>query len=356
MYNSRPLVSVLIAAFNEEKYIRRCLVSVIEQTYSNIEIIVIDDGSTDDTFRICEEISRIDNRIRVIHQENQGLPFARKKGLENAKGDYIQFIDADDWCESMRIEHMIDRIITDNTDIVFASAYRHREDGTAIICNLPISEGIYSVSDIRDIYIKPLFGDYKEDSLITTGYLWCCLFKIEMLQNVKFFKDITLHEDEVLLLQALARAKRISVIEEPLYNYNRRMNTLSKKNTYWMGYWNNMQLMFYAKKEIGELFFKDRYEYMPRLCTSLYLKALRSIRNETHYMNPAGFFGGLKNLYSFNMGSVILETYNMINIDQLEIDERILLHFLKHKMFFVPYAYYAKKTHRMRKFHEKTKN
>ncbi|WP_294238930.1 glycosyltransferase family 2 protein [Pseudobutyrivibrio sp.] len=352
----QPLVSVLVAAYNEEKYIERCISSLINQTYKNLEIIIVDDGSTDGTFLLCKKLADKDKRIQIIHQDNEGLPLARKKGLEMARGDYIQFVDGDDWCEHTRFEKMVSCIRENDVDIVFASAYRHREDGVAIICNLPIESGTYGINDIKDIYIKPLFGDLKKDCLVTTGYLWCCLFKREVFNDIIFYKDVIVHEDEVLLLQVLLKTIRLSVLEEPLYNYNRRMNTLSKRNTYWDGYWKNMKSMFFAKEKIGSEFFSSSEEYMPRLCTSIYQKFLRAIRNECHYMNPSGVMGGLKNLMGFDAPAFFEKIIDYIDRRELTFFERVFLFSIKHRMLFIPYSFYFIRTCRMRNFQEKTKN
>jgi len=352
----KPLVSIIIAAYNEENYIKRCIESVQNQTYEEIEIIVVDDGSTDKTGEICKNLAEKDTRINYITQNNSGLPLTRKKGFENAKGKYIQFIDGDDWCEPCRTEYLVNTIENDESDIVFSSAYRHREDGVVVICNLPIKEGCYLVSDIIPIYIKPLFGDLKKDSLITTGYVWCCLYKKEILKNIIFYPDIILHEDEIINLQAMANSSKISIIKEPLYHYNRRLNTLSKKNTYWNGYWHNMTSMYSAKKIIGTNFFKNDNEYLQRLATALYQKFLRTIRNETHYKNPAHFFGGLKNLYIFDTVFFLNDAYKKVIWSEFSKVEKVLIYCIKKKIFFIPYFYYAIKTNRMRNFQEKTKN
>ena len=91
-----PLISVIIPVYNVEKYLHRCLDSVIEQTYKNLEVILIDDGSTDHSGEICDDYAAKDVRIHVIHQENQGVSAARNKGLDNVKGEYITFVDSDD--------------------------------------------------------------------------------------------------------------------------------------------------------------------------------------------------------------------------------------------------------------------
>ena len=354
---SKVLVSVLVAAYNMQDLLERCLQSLISQTLENIEIIVVNDGSTDNTGKICDRYAKKDGRIRVIHQSNLGLPMARKAGLDAANGKYISFVDSDDWCEADMCERLWENAVDTGADMVFCSAYRHRDDGIAKICNLPLPVGTYAVKEIYQSYILPLYGDMKTDRLITTGYVWCCLFKKEVLQGIRFFKKICLHEDEVMVLQALSQAKTVSITDDALYHYNRMgSNTMSKKNCYWEGYWENMAAVFWAKKMFACNLFSDDKEYMYRLVTWLYLKFFRSIRNETHYTNPRGFLGGLRNLYKLKDKKYLFQYKQYLCRTELTHAERLLAALIQWRLYFIPYFYYAIKCNRMRNFQEKTKN
>lgn len=351
------LVSVLVAAYNMEKMIDRCLQSLVNQSMQEIEIIVVDDGSTDATGDICEKYAHLDSKVKVIHhQENRGLPMARQTGLKAAKGKFIKFVDSDDWCETNMCECLYKKAIEMNADIVFCSAYRHREDGIAKICNLPLDSGLYNVQELYDSYILPLYGDLKEDKLVTTGYVWCCLFRKQLIEEIDFYKEINLHEDEIIVLQAMISAQTVFITDDALYHYNRRTNTMSKKSCYWEGYWDNMVAVFLAKKKYGRKLFEREQEYMFRLVTTLYLKFFRSIRNETHYMNPDKFWGGLRNLYSLKDKKYLRKYKKYLLYQELTPVECVLAKLIQHKLYFVPYFYYALKCGRMRHFQEKIKN
>lgn len=355
--NHEILVSVLIAAYNAQNFIERCLNSLVHQTLKNIEIILIDDGSSDNTGKICDRCADTDHRVHVIHQKNAGPSMARQAGLNAARGKYISFVDSDDWCEADMCETLFQAAAESEADLVFCSAYRHRSDGIAVICNLPLPEGIYAVKDVYNSYILPLYGDLKKDPLITTGYVWCCLFKKEILQNIMFFKEISLHEDEIMLLQALSNAKTIFITDSVLYHYNRmEENTLSKRNAYWDGYWENITAVFQAKRRIGERLFRSESEYMHRLVTWLYLKFFRSVRNETHYTNPKGFWGGLRALYQLKHTEYLTKYKSYLLYTELAPDERLLARFIRRRLYFTAYFYYTVKYSRMRSFREKTKN
>ncbi len=113
-----PLITVIIPVYNTEEYLRSCLDSIINQTYRNLEILVIDDGSTDLSPAICDTYAELDSRVQVIHKENQGVSASRNLGIEMATGDYISFIDSDDWLESESYEHLISCFVEHKVDAV----------------------------------------------------------------------------------------------------------------------------------------------------------------------------------------------------------------------------------------------
>lgn len=355
--DSEIYISILVAVYNMKDTLDRCIQSLINQTLDHIEIIIVDDGSTDGSGEICDRYASKDRRIKLIHQKNQGLSATREACLKNASGRYISFVDSDDWCELDMCEKLYEEAIGSSADLLFFSAYRHRQDGVATICNLPLPAGLYQISDLYDCYILPLYGDIQQDQLITTGYIWCCLFKREMIEGIKFYKNVFLHEDEIMILQSFMRANSLYIMDRPFYHYNRMSsNSLSKRSTYWNNYWDNIIEVFKAKKEFAAVFFHDDNRYMERLSTSLYLKFLRSIRNETHYENPAGFWGGLFNVYKLRNKKFLFENNKHLLKSEFTSTEKILIKLIELRLYFPVYFYYALVCDRMRKFQEKTKN
>ena len=116
---SNPLFSVIVPVYNIEEYLKKCITSIIEQTYKNIEIILIDDGSTDKSALICDEFAEKDKRIKVVHKENGGVVSARKVGISIASGEYVVSVDGDDWIEKERLEHLADQISLVAADMIY---------------------------------------------------------------------------------------------------------------------------------------------------------------------------------------------------------------------------------------------
>ena len=112
-----PLISIIVPVYNVQKYIGKCIDSILSQTYLNIELILVDDGSSDASGRICDEYGKRDGRIRVIHQENEGVSSARNHGMEEAQGEYLCFVDADDWIPKYSVKQLATRIIASGSDL-----------------------------------------------------------------------------------------------------------------------------------------------------------------------------------------------------------------------------------------------
>ena len=138
-----PLISVIIPVYNVEKYLHRCLDSVIAQTYQNLEIICVDDGSIDESGRICDQYAVRDARIKVIHQENQGLSAARNRGLDAAEGEYIAFVDSDDYILEDMYKKMLDKLLNYNVDLCVCQWQYEFSDGRQVVKKKNIDPTIY---------------------------------------------------------------------------------------------------------------------------------------------------------------------------------------------------------------------
>ena len=168
------LISVIIPVYNVEQYLNRCVDSVINQTYKNLEIILVDDGSTDNSGKICDEYALKDNRIKVIHKENGGLSSARNAGLDIAKGAYIGFIDSDDYIELDMYEFLYNMLIENKVEVSCCNVFDFKNNKYVPSSNLQV-EGVITFDEVLNIkqglfvwnklYSKNLIGNYRFDGL-----------------------------------------------------------------------------------------------------------------------------------------------------------------------------------------------
>lgn len=214
------LVSIIIPVYNVARYLADCLESVLKQTYANLEIIVVDDGSTDKSLEICNSFAVKDKRLKVIHQENAGVSAARNAGLSIMTGKYVLFIDSDDRIEQSMVEILVKEMENNaKNDAVFCG-YREFEDET----NRIIKEVAPSKSKRvdRDDGVAEIFGEYST-------MLWNKMFRCSIIDKADLF-DVTLKigEDELWMIDVLKKANNIMLIGTPLYYYRSRAEGASK--------------------------------------------------------------------------------------------------------------------------------
>lgn len=199
------LVSIIVPVYNTEQYIHRCLDSIICQTYHKIEIILVDDGSTDRSAQICDEYESKDTRIKVFHQENQGSALSRKFAFGESVGDYILMVDSDDWVEPTMVEKMLSLAITQELDVVWCD----------VILQNQLSQSIHHIKFNNDPQ-KMLKSIYRGD---VPGWLWNKLIRRNLWEDMIAYKDNVL-EDVFFSTQILLKNPRMGYIAEPLYQYN----------------------------------------------------------------------------------------------------------------------------------------
>lgn len=213
---SQPLISVIIPVYNIEDYLRKCLISIIEQTYKNLEIIIINDGSTDNTPTICDEFAAHDNRIKVIHQENNGLSYSRNVGLDNAHGEYLGFVDGDDWIEKDMYETLYNLIIQHKADISICTHFSEFTDTTKIEFN----SGVIQEFTPNEAIIC-LLEDIK-----IRNYLWEKLSKRELYKDIRFPVG-KIFEDMAVQHKVFYNAQKVVLSCTPKYHYRIRRGSIT---------------------------------------------------------------------------------------------------------------------------------
>ena len=199
--NSKPLVSIIIPVYNVEKYLDKCLDSVVNQTYTNLEIILVDDGSPDRCPAICDEWKSRDSRIKVIHQPNGGLSRARNAGLKIATGEFIGFVDSDDWIEPDMYETLLSTMLETGADIVVCNFYCEEVNSDAFIQKpkSPVIER-YTAEEALKLLIS--------EKTFIHPVVWNKLFRKHLLTNLLFPED-KIYEDNLWTPQAIGGANSI---------------------------------------------------------------------------------------------------------------------------------------------------
>lgn len=213
-----PSISVIVPVYQAEKFLHRCVDSVSRQTFSDWELILVDDGSTDGSAALCDKFAARDNRIRVFHRKkNQGVSEARNLGVNEARGDYITFLDADDCCEFQALETLWNLREQSGADAAAGGLTYLWPDGRqAVQSQLPA--GVFGREEIRSMLIDPLVGD-RLTQPVFNGYSVCYLFSTDIIRKNHLTFDGPYLEDELFVLEYFCNARSLAVTDQPLYRY-----------------------------------------------------------------------------------------------------------------------------------------
>ena len=222
-------VSVIIPVYNVEKYIDKCMESVLNQTYSNLEIILVDDGSPDNSGKMCDEYAVKDNRVKVIHKENGGLSSARNMALDIATGEYVAFIDSDDFVETTMIEKVVSKIEETNADVCMFSHFTYNGE-RSIPFVLPLKQDVYNEEEIKNTILPMLIGQKETESDFLHGFVWRHFFRRSSIGEQRFKSEREYYaEDIVFDLEFYIRAKKMCVVNESLIHYRYVESSLSNR-------------------------------------------------------------------------------------------------------------------------------
>lgn len=218
------LVSVIVPIFKVEQFLTRCIESILSQTYQNMEIILVDDGSPDQCPEICDTYARMDSRIQVIHKENGGLSDARNVGIEKAKGDYLCFVDSDDYIEPTMLEQMVAEAKKSGVKLVIANFKAVDENGYQVFESeqSPIHNGIFTAEELLPKLYQKLGWYYI--------VAWNKLYHCSLFDKIRFPVG-KIHEDEYIVAQMMWKARKIACIdsEEYIYTYQRKGSIMDSR-------------------------------------------------------------------------------------------------------------------------------
>lgn len=331
-------VSVIIPVYNVEKYLKRCVNSVINQTEKNIEIILVDDGSTDSSGNLCDELEIKYENIKAYHKENGGLGSARNYGFSKSNGEYILFLDSDDFIEKNAVEKMMN---FSEYDIVCCGFDRVDEETKKVYSKEMISMSFDELEINDDTIMEAAF-------LSPSG--WGKLFKREVIEEIKFSENKKAIEDTLFYLEVIPRTKKIKYIKEILFHYMVRENSLIMsiteekadlfeenlveiknkyiKNGYSEKYFNFLELVVFIHNCISipsrlfnnkEVNMKKRIKHI-KMYMNCNFKNWRKIKIEIkkNYFKKLAIYI-LINMYRINMVNIFFSVYNFM-ISKLKID------------------------------------
>lgn len=314
-----PLVSVIIPIYNAGDFFGKCIESVIFQTYDNLEIILVNDGSTDGSDKICREFAQKDNRIKFINEVNQGVVRARKAGAAAATGDFIAWVDADDWIERDYIEKLVQLQQESKADIVAVGHY-HDIGKDSVLNKNGLKNGIYT----KDQVVKKMLytGKFYEYGILP--HLFTKLFKADILKATQAVvtEDIIAGDDVAVVYPSILKAERICVSDIAGYHYIQHSGSITKTD-YSNEYERVGSLLSFLKKILEENHLSEVIE--KQLCVyKHYLLSLRQIdyfdkESESVLISYGGISAG-KRVVIYGAGVLGQRIYRY-----LKTDERVLV-------------------------------
>lgn len=262
MDNREALISIVVPIYNVEKYLSRCIDSILNQTYRNLELILVDDESPDGCGNICDEYQKKDSRIRVIHQKNRGLSGARNAGIDIATGEYIGFVDSDDYIAPQMYESLLKLNIDNDAQIAICGRYYEFEDGRRLIRYNEKEETIV-MTNIEAITRMNSFSSFDMAA-------WDKLYKRELFEGIRY-PEGKLSEDYFIIYKLFERAHRIVFNPKPLYFYLQRTNSISRNKKI------NFDFIEASRSQMDYLL--PKYPQLEDVLTSAYASANMTVYN-----------------------------------------------------------------------------
>ncbi|MDD7457390.1 MAG: glycosyltransferase family 2 protein [Clostridia bacterium] len=251
-------ISVIVPVYNVEKYVGKCIDSIINQTHKDLEIILVDDGSTDNSGKICDEYSKMDNRIKVFHKANGGLISAWYEGLSKAQGHYVGFVDGDDYIANNMYELLYDTITRDESELAICNVINEK-NGVKIVQDM-LPSGVYDGEELQDIKNK-LFPSEKSNGDILKFYRVNKIFiKDKLKESLKYLNEnVTYLEDMITTFPYILSCDKISIINVPCYYYVQRDASITKTQDIIKNLRSIKLAIDIAQKEAEDIGYKDKY-------------------------------------------------------------------------------------------------
>lgn len=341
---SNSIVSVIIPIYNTEKYLNACIESVINQTYQNFRIILVDDESPDGAPKMCDDWAKKDERVQVIHKKNEGLGFTRNAGLAIADGDYVCFLDSDDTLDSQTFEYCV-KELDEGADACFFGRKTGKADGSySVNTNIP-KKLVYVGEEIKKEYATTYLGPMPDSE--GQGYIQasscCVMYRLSVLNenNIRFLSErLYLSEDTLFNLDFCKYAKKIVIIPKDFYNYTYNGESLTKRYN---------PNRFNQVKHFYEKFLEYKTEYAEslnvevRIPYQLYIYLRHTIEYEVKSYKLNGFVKTYKRIKEICSDELICKWLNELDMNLLNKKRRMLVEWILKKRVLSIMAFYILK-------------
>lgn len=342
--NNDILISIIIPIYNAEQYLKDCLDSIINQSLKNYEVIMIDDGSKDNSKLIAKEYVELYNRVRYIYQENKGVSEARNRGIAEARGKYITFVDADDWIEPDMYEIMCNQLESNNSEMVMCNFIKEYEDKSKNeVEELPF-EGIKGFDDNDSIIsnlIKNMIGTKSLNSKSIMASVWRMVFKRDFIEvnNIRFDKNIIIGEDMIFCIGYLKKCKSIIVLDKVLYHY--RILQSSAMSRYRENHW-EVATIFNdnLEKSLGDVDIHDKSEI---IAFDLIRSSINSVSMVCKSENEVSKSEKINQIKNICLDSKLRRAIKNIKVSELNTKDKLRIWLLKYNMKRVLFILYRLK-------------
>ncbi|WP_434798704.1 glycosyltransferase family 2 protein [Terrisporobacter vanillatitrophus] len=309
-----PKISIIVPVYKVETYLNKCIDSILEQTFKDFELILVDDGSPDRCGNICDEYAKRDDRIVVIHKDNGGISSARNVGLDIARGDYIGFVDSDDWIDLNMYKILFDNIKIKNGDMCVCDYKKVYSDNSLNIIeesNEHICETLSKIEALKKIYSN------KSTQFIV---VWNKLFKKTLFDNLKFEMN-RIYEDAFIINELIYKSKKVIYLNNKLYNYRQREGSIMNSSC------NIKELdSVYALSERVKFFYKLGDKYLINKSEVYYIEALLNSYRQLELLKEQNFE---KNKLIKDFKKTI-KIYSILNNKYFNTKEKIIISLMKY--------------------------
>lgn len=333
-------ISVIVPVYNVQKYLEQCVHSILEQTFTNFELLLVDDGSTDQSGAMCDELAKEDPRIIVFHKQNDGLGLTRKYGFEHCAGKYITFIDSDDYIASDYLQQLYKAAQSQKAELVISGFKKTDDAGNVLFDSTPNAE-IFKGDDVKNFLLPRMIGSLPDrtDSIFVgmTGKLY--VKELFASNPITFYSERKIQsEDLAFHLEALPYFHYAVVIAYSGYHYRTNLQSLSMK--YKPGRFEEVKkVYFHTCKKMEELTLPKDTKY--RIDKMLYVQLLTCLDQETPKVSNTSAWNCIKEIKSMISDPVVSDSVKEYPINRLDFKKKIYVLLLKYRFSILLYILMA---------------